>query len=138
MSQKPKPKSRPAADQNPKPKAAPTHITILGETIDIQFNMAVELNYEEISGEAFSIEALSKMKNSVALYMAAILAANPDTTITVERLLKEAKGPEIAALSTAVITAMTEWMQIPSVITDKETDDSNIVDKPDAEESVKN
>lgn len=119
MSQKPKPKSKPAA-QKPKPKAALTHITILGETIDIQFNMAVEINYEEISGETFSIEALSNMKNSVALYMAAILAANPDTNITVDSLLKEAKGPEIAALSTAVITAMTEWMQIPTVIKEEE------------------
>ena len=131
MSQKPKPKSKPAA-QKPKPKAAPTHITILGETIDIQFNMAVELNYEEITGEAFSIEALSKMKNSVALYMAAILSANPDTTITVDRLLKEAKGPEIAALSTAVITAMTEWMQIPKVIKDEEPKTEPEEQDPDA------
>lgn len=119
MSQKPKPKSKPAA-QKPKPKAAPTHITVLGETLDIAFNMAVELNYEEISGEAFTIDALAKMRNSIALYMAAILSANPDTEITVERLLKEAKGPEIASLSTAVITAMTEWMQIPTVIKEEE------------------
>ena len=135
MSQKPKPKSKPAA-QKQKPKAALTHITILGETIDIAFNMAVELNYEEISGEAFTIDALAKMKNSIALYMAAILAANPDTTITVDRLLKEAKGPEIAALSTAVITAMTEWMQIPSVITDKEQPDTE--EEPKDDDAPKN
>ena len=108
-----KPKNTTAAA----PTAAKTNqVTILGETLDIQFNMAVEINYEEISGEAFTIEALAKMRNSVALYMAAILASNPDTAITVERLLREAKGPEIAALSTAVITAMSDWMQIPSII----------------------
>ena len=118
------------------PTAAKTNpVTILGETLDIQFNMAVEINYEEISGEAFTIEALAKMRNSVALYMAAILAANPDTAITVERLLREAKGPEIAALSTAVITAMTEWMQIPSVIKDddKEPKEETIAEQPDTD-----
>ena len=114
------------------PTAAKTNqVTILGETLDIKFNMQVELNYEEISGEAFTIEALAKMKNSIALYMAAILAANPDTSITVDRLLREAKGPEIAALSTAVITAMTEWMQIPSIIKPDEKEETD--DKPDTD-----
>lgn len=106
------------------PAASTTRITILGETLDIKFNMLVELNYEELTeGEAFSIEALAKMKNSIALYMAAILAANPDTNITVDRLLKEATGPEIASLSNAVITSMTNWMKIPSVIKEEQTEE---------------
>ena len=114
------------------PAAEPNNtITILGETLDIKFNMQVELNYEEISGEAFTIEALAKMKNSIALYMAAILAANPDTDITVDRLLREAKGPEIAALSTAVITAMTDWMQIPSIIKSEEKEETD--EQPDTD-----
>lgn len=115
--------------------ASKTRITILGETLDIKFNMLVELNYEELTeGEAFSIEALSKMKNSIALYMAAILAANPDTNITVDRLLKEATGPEIASLSNAVITSMTNWMKIPSVIKEEQPD----ADSEDDHEKPKN
>ena len=111
-----------------------TTINILGEEITIAFNVQVEIAYEEISGEAFSIDSLAKMKNSVALYMAAIITANPNTDITVERLMKEASGKEIAALSNATIQAMSEWMDIPKVIPteDKEPEDDG--EKKEGEE----
>ena len=95
-------------------------IDILKEKIDIRFNMAVEIAYEEIAGEAFSLESLNKTKNTIALDMAAIIAANPDTQITVDRLLTEASGPEISALDSAVIQAMLEWLEIPKVIAEGE------------------
>ena len=59
-------------------------IQILNEELDIRFCMAVEIVYEEISGEAFSIDALSKSKNILALCMAAIFVANRDTAITID------------------------------------------------------
>ena len=52
-------------------------VKILGEEIAIKFNMAVEIGYEEILGEAFDVSQLDKQKNSLALYMSAILASNP-------------------------------------------------------------
>ena len=91
-------------------------IEILGEQITIKFNMAVEIAYEEIVGEPFTIEALKSQKNSAALYMSAILASKPDTKITMERLIHEADGPTISTLSTAIINAMSEWMKLPAVI----------------------
>ena len=91
-------------------------ITILGEQIAIEFNLAVEVAYEEIADRPFDIADLVSQRNSVALYMAAIITANPDTQITVERLMKEATGPEIEQLSKAVIAAMTEWLHLPSVL----------------------
>lgn len=94
-------------------------IEILGEKIAIKFNMAVEIAYEEITGEPFSIEALKSQKNSAALYMAVLLASKPDTQITMEKLINEADGPTIATLSTAVIQAMSKWMKLPSVITEE-------------------
>ena len=42
-------------------------IKILKEEIDIQFNMAVELAYEELTGEEFNVESLKKMKNTIVL-----------------------------------------------------------------------
>lgn len=111
-----------------------TTITILGEEINIAFNVQVEIVYEEISGETFSIDSLAKMKNSVALYMAAIITANPDTNITVERLMKEASGKEIATISTAVINAMSEWMEVPKVIPEEpatDDDDNKEKEKPE-------
>ena len=95
-------------------------VTILGEEIVIHFCMAVEIAYEEITGEPFNIESLNSQKNSIALYMAAILTAKPDTEITVDRLLKEASGQEIVNVATAVINSMTEWMKMPAIIPDDE------------------
>lgn len=82
--------------------------------------MAVELAYEEITGEPFDVASLKSMKNTVALGMAAILTANPDTGITIERLLREASGKEIGDLNRAVIESMSEWLSIPKVITDED------------------
>ena len=91
-------------------------INILGEQIAIEFNLAVEVAYEEIADRPFDIADLVSQRNSVALYMAAIITATPDTAITVERLMKEATGPEIEQLSKAVIAAMTEWLHLPQVL----------------------
>lgn len=90
-------------------------ITILGEEITIKFNMAVELAYEEIAQKPFDLKELKSQKESLALYIAAIITSNPDSKITFERLVNEATGPEIALLQKTVIEAMTEWLQIPAV-----------------------
>ena len=95
-------------------------INILREEIDIRFNMAVELAYEEITGQAFSLEAMQKTTNILALGMAAIIIANPSTEISFDRLLSEAKGNEIADLNKAVLDSMTEWLSIPDVIAKEE------------------
>lgn len=105
-------------------------VTILGEEIDIRFCMAVEIAYEEITGEQFNIESLNSQKNSIALYMAAILTAKPDTEITVDRLMKEASGQEIVHVATAVVNSMTEWMRMPTIIPD---DDPQPEDEEEAE-----
>lgn len=109
-------------------------ITILEEEIEIRFCIAVELAYEEITGEPFDLKGLNKMKNSVALGMAAITVSNPDTQITVEKLVKEASGQEFAALNTAVVNSMTEWLGIPKVIEDAEKNEP----QPDEGEQPKN
>lgn len=95
-------------------------VKILGEEIEIKFNMAVELAYEKISGEPFSFDAMSRTENTLALDMAAIMIAAPDTAITMDALLKDAKGYEIAALNKAVVDEMTEWLAIPKVVADAE------------------
>lgn len=108
-------------------------INILGEQIAIEFNLAVEVAYEEIAERPFNISDMVSQRNSVALYMAAIITANPDTQITVERLMKEATGPEINTLSNAVIAAMTEWLHLPQVLNkpadEKPEDDEESKDK---------
>lgn len=109
-------------------------IKILGEKLDIRFCMAVEIAYEEISGEPFDIDCLKMQKNSLCLGMAAIITANPDTEITISRLMNEASGREIGELNNAVIESMMEWLRTPKVVADqdaKETPaDTDEAEKP--------
>ena len=91
-------------------------LNILGEDIIIRFNMAVEIAYEDITGEAFSLQGIDKQKNSVALCMAAIIVNNPDTAITTDRFIKEISAVDYTNIVTAVVESMTEWMQIPAVL----------------------
>lgn len=100
-------------------------VKILSEEIEIKFNMAVEIGYEEIIGEAFDVTQLDKQKNSLALYMSAILANNPGTAITMDRLLTEATGHEIAQLSKAVVEAMTTWMEVPAVTANEKKEEGD-------------
>lgn len=95
-------------------------INILGEDVNIKFCMAVEIAYEDITEEPFSLEPLAKVKNMLALSMACIIVNNPETSITIDRLLNEASGQDIGMLNTAVIDSMTEWLKIPKVIAEPE------------------
>ena len=95
-------------------------IKLLGKEVNIAFNLATEIAYEQITGEAFGIEKLSFTKNAVALYMAAIIANNPDIDITTEDIISKASGAEVKALSNAIYAEMKAWMNIPDVMTEKE------------------
>lgn len=103
-------------------------VTVLGETIDIRFNMAVEIAYEDIANEPFNVQSLERQKNIVALCMAVIIVNNPDTKITTEQFIREVPSDEYNAIVSTVIEAMTEWMKIPFVIPQ---------DKPSEEETEK-
>jgi hypothetical protein len=100
-----------------------TSITLLGEELSIKFNLAVECAYEKIAGKPFDLNDLVSQTSSTALYMAAILESKPDTEITVERLMREATGPEIEQLSKAVVAAMTKWLDMPDVLKKLQKDD---------------
>ena len=94
-------------------------INLLGKEVNIAFNLATEIAYEQITGEAFGIEKLSFTKNAVALYMAAIIANNPDIDITTEDIISNASGAEVKALSDAIYAEMKAWMNIPDVMDEK-------------------
>lgn len=91
-------------------------ITLFGEELTIRFNMKVEIAYEEIAGKPFNLKDFDSQKNSMALYMAAIIASNPDTTITFERIVTEATAAEIGTIANAVIECMSDWLKVPEVI----------------------
>lgn len=84
-------------------------VKMLGEELKIKFNLAVEICYEQITGNAFDLDALKMTSNAIALYYAAIITNNPETSIKIEDLLCNATGQEISALSKAVFSSIDKW-----------------------------
>lgn len=109
-------------------------ITLLGEEIDIRFNMAVMLAYEEITGEPFLGSEFQTQKSRYALLYAAIINSKPDTRITADALLREAEWPEIQAALETVTGQMAEWFDIPGVMRSESEDrDEDRDEKQDAD-----
>lgn len=84
-------------------------LTLFGEELTIDFNLAVEISFEEISGVPFDFDNLKTVKNTVALYYAAILTNNPGTKITLDGIVKKATATEIGMLREAVFGSLNEW-----------------------------
>lgn len=95
-------------------------ITVLGEKLNIEFNLAVQLAYERITKQPFNTKDLQMQTNTSALYMAAIIVNNPKTKITFDKLTTKAKGPEIDALGKAVMHSMAEWLDMPELLKDNQ------------------
>lgn len=89
------------------------NIEILGEQIILRFNMAVQLAYEEITGRPFTVQEMTMKKAQMALFIAAIITNNPETGITMDRLLTEATGDDITKLDTAMGEIISEWYHLP-------------------------
>ena len=80
-------------------------ITILGEEVTIAFNMAVEIEYEELSDSAFDISAFVSGKTKAALQLAAaaVTANNPQSSITYDPIIHEITPDEVKLMTTVAI-----------------------------------
>ena len=107
-------------------------LKIFGRKVNIAFNLATQIAYEGIVDEPFDIHKLTYTKNSVALYMASIIANNPDTTITIEDLYQKLTSEEVHVLKKAVIEEMKKWLKIPDVIPDDQKKDDDGGDEKNA------
>lgn len=109
-------------------------ITINGKTYPIAFTMDTMMNFEEIADKSFFETDLKKMKDRLALVMAAVIAADAKTKLTVEDLRGNGDFDAVQQLIAAfniVMEASTEFFKIPAVEPKDE--------KPkDDEESAKN
>lgn len=106
-------------------------ITILGCEVIIVFNMAVQITFEEISGKPFAEIDNNSSKDNLALAYSAILANNPDTSITIDKLMHEASGKDIADLLNAVTESFIQWNKMPSTLADDEDHPADNSDNPD-------
>ena len=107
-------------------------ITILGETLTIAFNMAVQISFEEITGKPFSDINTDSSKDNFALAYAAIIANNPDTNITADNLMRDISGTELKNLLQAISDAAVEWNDMPATLAD---DEDKKKDEPGDEDS---
>ena len=100
-------------------------ITILGCEVIIVFNMAVQITFEEISGKPFAEIDNNSSKDNLALAYSAILANNPDTSITFDKLMHEASGKDMADLLNAVTESFIQWNKMPSTLADEDDNTSS-------------
>lgn len=91
-------------------------VTILGHKLDVVFNMAVEIEFEELSGSIFSIENLSSQKATMQLCFASMKIANKKLPFTYEEMLDRLSMKETAELKNAVIETMNKWFTVPEVM----------------------
>lgn len=112
-------------------------ITINGKTYPIVFSMDTMLNFEEIADKSFFETDMKRLKDRLAIIMAAVITADDKTKITVEELRGngdlEAVQQIIAAFN-IVMEASTEFFKIPAV----EPKDEKPADEQTDEDKAKN
>jgi hypothetical protein len=94
-------------------------INILGHELNVSFNMAVELEYEDISGQPFDLEAMNTQKATMQLCYASLKVANDKLPFSFASMNENLSFRETAELKNAVIDVMNEWLGIPAVMAEE-------------------
>lgn len=97
-------------------------ITINGKNYPIVFNMKTMMNFEEITGKSFFDENFEKLKERIALVLAAVLSANADATLTVGEIIASkdfAALQEILAAYNEVMVIAGEFFKVPEIEKEK-------------------
>ena len=94
-------------------------VTILGHDLNVSFNMAAEIEYEEQSGKPFDLEKMNTQKATMQLCYAVLKVANDKVPFTFDELNRKMTFSETAELKTAVNEVMFEWLGIPAVMAEE-------------------
>jgi len=94
-------------------------VTILGHELYVCFNMAAEIEYEELSGNPFDLEKMNTQKATMQLCYAVLKVSNDKVPFTFEELNRNAKFSETAKLKAAVIEAINDWLGTPAVMAEE-------------------
>ena len=108
-------------------------ITINGKNYPVIFTLKTLSNFEEITGKAFFSADLDLVKNRIAIICAAAIAADKDTTLTVDELRGNETWDDyvtIADAYTEVMTLAKEFFPVPKV--EGQRDDEPVVEEQDA------
>lgn len=98
-------------------------ITVDGKQYPVVFTLATISNFEEITGKPFFSSNLDTVKNRIAIILAAAIAADENTTLTVDAL----RGKEdweayrhIAEEYAVVMQLASEFFHVPEAAKDKD------------------
>ena len=112
-------------------------ITINGKTYPIAFTMDTMINFEEIADKPFFGNDLKRLKDRMAIIMAAVITADEKTKLTVEELRGNGDFDavqQIIAAFNVVMEASIEFFKIPAV----EPKDEKPAGEQNDEEKAKN
>jgi len=118
-----------------------TEITINGKQYPIVFNLLTMSNFEEIVNKGFFEVNLNITNNRMALVMAAVLAADKETTLTVEELRGNDDWEAYMQITKAYTTLMQladTFFPIPDVAKENEEPAKNEETEEIAEPESKN
>lgn len=104
-------------------------ITILGNELSIAFNMAVQIEFEDLSGHPFDFDILDTQKATMQLCYASLKASNENVPFTFDEMIKQLGVEETANLKTAVIEAMNDWFNVPKVLQEQQQKQSGDTEK---------
>lgn len=99
-------------------------ITILGNELAISFNMAVQIEFEDISGHPFDFDILDTQKATMQLCYASLKASNDSVPFTFDDMIRQLGVEDTANLKTAVTEAMNDWFNVPKVLQEQQQEQS--------------
>lgn len=95
-------------------------VVLNGKTVAVTFNMNTLLSYEEITGKSFFGEDFDLTKKQLALIYAAAVAADSETTLTVDDLLNSDDWDGVKAAFETVMELASEFFHLPKIIGSRE------------------
>ena len=117
-------------------------VKIFGHDYKLQFNMATQIEYEELSGNLFDVESpsMTTQKGTLQLCYAALKASNGELPFTYEQMTgaEEYEGhngitvTETIGLKNALFAEMNKWFEIPGVMRDEVESESKGADPKNA------
>lgn len=100
-------------------------ITINGKTYQVAFTMATVLSFEEIADHSFFEEKFQRLRERMMLIFAAIYAADSNTSLKMEDLLKTDDWQEFNKAFETVMLMAAEFFKVPKVADELENKDQN-------------
>ena len=110
-------------------------ITIGTRNLPVAFSMMTLLTFEEITDKPFFGEEFARNKERLALIFAAIYAADPATTFTIDELMAADDWQQVSQAFETVTEMAKAFFTVPKVVADVEGQEAEPANDGDAKNS---